>query len=121
MGVGTFIAAFALMIGVVVWQSDSISNNMDARFQDMDARFQDMNARFQDMNAGLQSMDARLQDMNARLQDMNARLQDAQTERLAQFGSLQAEINALRSAYSSLAERMLHIENLIEDRWPSAP
>ena len=149
MGVGTFIAAFALMIGVVVWQSDSISNNMDARFQDMNARFQDMNAglqsmdarfqdmnarlqdmdarfqdmdaRFQDMNARLQDMDARLQDMDARLQDMNARLQDAQTERLAQFGSLQAEISALRSAYSSLAERMLHIENLIEDRWPSAP
>ena len=128
MGVGTFIAAFALMIGVVVWQSDSISNNMDARFQDMNARFQDMNAGLQSMDAGLQSMDARLQDMdarlqdmNARLQDMNARLQDAQTERLAQFGSLQAEISALRSAYSSLAERMLHIENLIEDRWPSAP
>ena len=68
---------------------------------------------------------------------MDARFQDAQTERLAQSGALQAEISVFRSeigalrsetnaefgefrsAYSSLVERMLRTENLIEDRRPS--
>ena len=110
-GVGVLVAAVTAIIGAVVWQSDSINNNMNARFRDMDSRFQ--------------SIDARFQSIDARFQSIDARLQDAQTERLAQFGALRSETNAefgeLRSANSSFEERMLRIENLIEDRWPSAP
>ena len=35
MGVGTLVAAFTSMIGVVVRQSDSICSDIDARLQDM--------------------------------------------------------------------------------------
>ena len=153
-GVGVLVAAVATMIGVDVWQSDS----MDARFQDMSARFRDAQTeRLAQFGALQAELDAVRFEINALRSETNAKIDALGSETNAEFdavrfeigvvrsdiGTLRSETNAkfdalgseinalrsetnaefgeLRSANSSLEERMLHIENLIEDRWPSAP
>ena len=69
-GVGVLVAAYTSMIGVVVWQGESIRSNMEAGFNRMEAGFNRMEARFDDMDAGFQA---------------------AQTDRLTQFEALRYE------------------------------
>ena len=143
-GVGVLVAAVTANIGVVVWQSDSIINNMNARFHDIDSRFQSIDARLQDAQTERLAQFGALQaEISALRSETNAEFGALRSETNAKFDALESEINAkfdalgseinalrsetnaefgeLRSANSSFEERMLRIENLIEDRWPSAP
>ena len=140
-GVGVLVAAYTSMIGVVVWQGESIRSNMEAGFQaaqtDRLTQFEVLRSEISALRSDTKAeFDALRFEINAVRSETGASRSETKgevgalrSETNADFGALRSEISTLRSetkaefgelrsAISSLGERILRIENLIKDLLP---
>ena len=120
-GVGALVAAFMAMIVVVVWQGNIIRTDINARLQAADtareAQYDAVQAQFDAMHSRFDALQAQFDALRS---ETKAEISILRSEISTLRSETKAEFDELRSAISSFEERLLRIENLIEDRWPSS-